>query len=123
MGNLRWKTMKRLNVQRTDHTWKVRLIGKPEFKYVEELIRALDAGGFTYRIINHSLSQHDCRNWVFSNNCINHDWWLVQKPYITAMGMEYFYNSYSGEIYATRNETISIMVYKNTTQLRLITRG
>jgi hypothetical protein len=121
---MRWTTMSKLNVQKTGHTWKIRLIGEPEFSYAEELFRGLDAGKFTYRSINHSLKGKACRHWIISDTCVNPeaDVWLVHESGVRAKGIKYLVNDNTGEIYAERNETITVMVYKNTTRPEIVSR-
>lgn len=133
MGKLKWKTIEKLNVKRTDHTWKIRLVGKPEFDYLAQLINGLDAGKFTYRITNHTQRYYtvdDVRrnlrhNWVVAPDCVNPNPFLIDEPGVTVW--KDYYGTYvvninTGEIYADRGDVITIMVYKNTTQLELVNR-
>ena len=121
---LHWSTISKNNVQRTDHTWKIRLIGKSEFSDAEELFKGLDSGKFTYRIINQSRKGAHCHHWIISSTCINPevDIFLVNTPGIRAEGIDYLINYSTGEVIAERNDTTTVMVYKNTTQLEIVYR-
>lgn len=121
--NLKWKTMQKLNVKRTDHTWKIKLVGEPEFKYVEELIKFLNNNEFVYRITNLTEKQC-CRQWhiVPYIDPMLLDYENIYPHIIDRCGRYWFTLRATGEILAKQYETISIMVYKNTTQLRVVDR-
>lgn len=121
--NLKWKTMQKLNVKRTDHTWKIKLVGEPEFKYVEELIKFLNNNEFVYRITNQTV-KNSYKQWhiVPYIDPMLLDYSNIFPHTIDRYGHNHLAMRATGEILAEQYETISIMVYKNTTQLRVVDR-
>ena len=120
---MKWKTIEHLNVKRTDHTWQIRLVGEPEFKYVEDLLKFLNDNEFVYRITN--LTEKDChRQWhiVPYIDPMLLDYRNIYPHTINRYGRNHFTMKDTGEVLAMQNEVISIMVYKNTTQLRVVNR-
>lgn len=126
MKDLRWNTVGKLNVERKEHSWTIRLVGKPEEKYLMELIKFLDAGKFIYRITNSSLTD-PCftKTWHIDPTKVKDDalfsdilttglyWDDVHKTLIS---------DYTYEVLAVRGETIRVCVYKNTTHLERVDR-
>jgi hypothetical protein len=117
---LRWKTIGKLNVERKEHSWTIRLVGKPEYRYLKELIEFLDANEFVYRLTTY-------RTWHFAPNQ-KYKPFNKNRLYPTGtinIDLEHtqVYEKYMGELFAAGyGATVRVLVYKNTTHLEVVDR-
>ena len=91
-----WKTISRVNGGSHIHSWKIRLIGKPEIKYLDELITVLHNGGFEYRFTNSTTG--------FTRK-YTQDVLYYDRAYLSLI------DGQTGEVIADRGDVIRICVY------------
>lgn len=125
MKEFRWNTLCRNNVQRTEHAWNIRLVGKPEYREAIQLFNILDKAGFTYRVI--SSDKHTVYNKIYV--CPTAHPSDIDYINILPAGIVYseqynrLYHIDTGEVIAYGyGQTIKVLVYKNTTRLELVYR-
>ena len=127
MKKYRWSTMSKLNVKKGEHSWTVKLVGKPEINYLNNLLLFLEDNNFVYRFkvgkCTYYISKDAYYDETFHRNDINVD----IRPSI--ISRNYFYHKHgfyvdqgSGEILAEPGQTVTVLIYKNTTKLKYAER-
>ena len=125
MKEFRWSTLCRDNVQRTEHAWNIRLVGKPEYREAIQLFNILDKAGFTYRVISRGNDDfykqiHVCPTAHPSDiDYIN----ILPAGIVYSEEDNVLYHADTRELIAYGyGQTIKVLVYKNTTCLELVNR-
>lgn len=123
MKTLRWKTLGKMNVERNAHSWTIRLVGKPEYNYLQELIKFLEANKFVYKVTNSSSPREVNRHW-YVDPTQKECGWLgeILNAMNTHKELGYYVHSETGEIIAAPGDTLRVCVYKNTTHLEVVDR-
>lgn len=127
MKKYRWSTMSKDNVKKGKHSWTVRLVGKPEINYLNELLFFLEDNNFVYRFkvegCTYYINKNAYYDETFHRDDINID---IRPSVIDRTEIYHTHGTYvdmgSGEILAERGQTVSVMVYKNTTALKYAER-
>lgn len=127
MKKYRWKTMGKLNVKKGEHSWTVRLVGKPEIKYLNDLLLFLEDNKFVYRFKVEGCTYYINENAYYDETFHRDDINIDIRPSVIDKTYSYHKHGYyvdqgSGEILAEPGQTVTVMVYKNTTELKYVDR-
>ena len=98
--NYQWKTLANDQCAQQEHSWKIRIIGYPEIKYLSELIQFLGVLGNRYRITNSSTGQ----SWTITPD---------SSPVYAIHRCDYVYDIRTGEVFAVNGDILRVLVYKN----------